>query len=222
MNEVDPTSLLPDLPRHRPLDERDAEAWSRAHRLLIGSNDAEYESQCSRRKLRVLTRVIQGRCTAEEAARALGWAREACPPHVEAIPLEEGVERVRDEIGEWVGDERPWPKPLAEVWSERVFGIEQTPPHPWVMQARKTVEARADRRDALWYRLILRLRVVGGALTEKEAATRANLSLAAWQAFCAAEDEATPGGDHDYREGWVLDVSARVEALSAHPSLTEE
>lgn len=215
MNEVDTTPLLPDLPRRRPLDEKDAEAWTRAHRVLLGSSEAEQEAKYSRRRLRVLTRVVQGRCTAEEAARTLGWARDACPPHIEAIPLEEGVERVRDEIQQWVGDERGWPERLADLWSGPAS-------HPWIAEARKIAETEADRRDALWYRLILRLRVAGDGLSVTAAAARSGLPFAAWQAFCAAEDEAAPEGDFDYREGWVLDVSVCVEALPVHPSLIEE
>jgi len=164
----------------RGLSESAQEAYHRAYEILKNARYANYDSGDGRKKLRVLARYLRGEWSSDQAAEALGWEEE----------------RVAEEAQEWLQTDHKG-VPLSECWL-------RPPDHPWIAQARKIAEAEADRRDALRSRLLLRMKVAGGVVGEKEAAELAELSLPEWQLFCKAEDVASSEKDREYREGWVL------------------
>lgn len=149
--------------------------------ILHSSRLADADSSAGRRKIRILTRFVSKKWAVEECAQALGW----------------DCDRVRDEAADWLHTD-PQGTPLSECWCG-------PPRHPWIARARRVAEARADKRDALRTRLLLRMKVAGGVLTEEEAAKLAGLNLAEWQLFCKTEDQAPPEDDGKYREGWIFE-----------------
>lgn len=163
------------------LSEEDLAALQHAREVLRSVRHADYSSGDGRRKLRVLTRYVSGTWSAERCAEALGWE----------------IDRVAEEAEDWLSSERHT-EPLSACWLRPAQ-------HPWIAHARKIAEARADQRDLLWARLILRMKAAKGLLAELDAATRAGLSVQEWALFCASEDAAPPSEDSRYREGWIFE-----------------
>lgn len=162
-------------------DQEDIDALTQARNILYSSTLADVDSGAHWRKLRVLTRFASDAWSAEECAKALGW--DCC--------------RVREEAQDWLHTD-PHGIPLSECWCGPAR-------HPWIARARQVAEARANKRDTLRSRLLLRMKVAGGVLTEEEAAKLAGLNLAEWQLFCKTEDQAPPEEDGRYREGWIFE-----------------
>lgn len=174
-------AALEDLAKHADFSEEDLKAYHHAYETLKNARHANFASGDGRKKLRALTRFLKKEWSAAQVAKALSWEDEAW---------------VAQESEDWLcGNHQS--APLATCWLRPAS-------HPWVAQARQLAEEESDRRDALRSRLVLRLKVVGGALGEKEAAELAGLSLAEWQLFCANEDAADPAKDREYREGWIF------------------
>lgn len=163
------------------MNQDDLDTLAHAKNVLHSSRLADVDSSAGRRKIRALTRFVSKGWTAEECAQALGW----------------DCDRVRDEAADWLHG-TPTEMPLSECW----LGPAR---HPWIARARQVAEARANKRDALRSRLLLRLKVAGEVLDEEEAAKLAGLNLAEWQLFCKTEDQAPPEEDGKYREGWIFE-----------------
>lgn len=166
------------LPTVRPFDEKDAEAWAHAHGLLAESR-RDYP-----RKSRLLYRMIAGLYLGRVSASELAESRNI---DIEDLPAD-----IADRLG-------------CKI---EVGPLYVTPPraeHPWVVAAKATCEETHRQRETLLRRMWLRLRVLAGVMTDREASEAAGLPLAAWMLFRAAEDTAPIDGE--YREGWVLDVA---------------